>query len=218
MLDRIYFRIVRKLITKKQEQNRYSGGFWPRLVRETSAEIIKSNNARIVELGCGEGLFLELLSKNNPEAEIYGVDMWENILSEAKERLKNFKNVKLIHSDARFTELKQKFFDYCFCLNTILNLESINDVELLFLEIKRILKSSGIFIFDIRNSINPIIRLQYRFVKFYDRDISVPVNAYTMDTMTKLLKKTGFKINEKKFIGFPRNKFAPAILFIAEKI
>jgi len=216
MLEKIYYRIIRKLITKKTEQNQYSGGLWPRLVRETASKIVTDTTAKLIELGCGEGLFLELLAKKNPKAEIYGVDIWKDILKQAKNRLEGLQ-IKLILSDAKLTKLKNSYFDCCFCINTILNLNSIQDIELLFLEVKRILKQDGLFIFDIRNSMNPFINLQYKFVKFYDKGITVPVKAYTTNLIEELLVKNGFIVESKKFIGFPNNCFAPVILFIVKK-
>ena len=41
ILNSIYTKLIRPLITKKDEHS-YSGGFWPRLARDTQAEIAKT--------------------------------------------------------------------------------------------------------------------------------------------------------------------------------
>lgn len=217
MLNKIYC-LFRRLITKKEEQNQYSGGLWPRLIRDTSADLIKGFSGKIAELGCGEGLFLRKILDNNPSAEIYGIDSWKYILDTAQEKLKNYPNIRFILSDAKSTAIENSKLDYVFCLNTILNLGSIENIKLLFSETNRILKKDGHFIFDIRNAFNPIINLQYKFVKFYDPGCKVPLHAYKIKVIEKLLNESGFKVTNKISIGFPKNYFAPAIIFIANKL
>jgi ubiquinone/menaquinone biosynthesis C-methylase UbiE len=217
MLSKIYYGLIRKIITHKNEQNQYSGGLWPRKVRETAAAMIKDTQGRLVELGCGEGIFLEKLAHNNPGSSIYGIDSWIDIINKATVRLSGQKNITLIHANALVTGVEDAFFDYCFCVNTVQNLFSIEVVRQLFKESLRILKPGGIFIFDSRNSLSPIITLQYRFVKWYDPGITVPLRAYRASTIEQLLKENGFILKEKHYIGYPPNRFAPAILFVAQK-
>ena len=84
----------------------------------------------------------------------------------------------------------------------------------LFAEVRRILKPGGTFVFDIRNAFNPLIRLQYAFVKLYDPYIKVPVHAVSPRTAEQFLNDAGFTVLRQEYIGFPGNIFAPAILFI----
>jgi ubiquinone/menaquinone biosynthesis C-methylase UbiE len=218
MLSTIYYKFIRKIITRKDEQNQYSGGFWPRLIRDTAADMLKGYTGRIAELGCGEGIFLEKALRNNPSATIYGIDSWDEILQKAKARLNNAPNAVFIHSDARSSGVENSFLDYVFCLNTIYNLNSVEDIKSLFTEVKRILKPGGRFIFDIRNSLNPIIALQYKFVKFYDPGITVPLRAYRIGYIEQILNDSGFKTVDKVKIGAPKNMFVPAVIFVAEKL
>jgi ubiquinone/menaquinone biosynthesis C-methylase UbiE len=174
--------------------------------------MLKGYGGRIAELGCGEGIFLEKALRNNPSATIYGIDSWDDILQKAKTRLNNAPNAVFIHSDARSSGVENSFLDYIFCLNTIYNLASIEDIKSLFTEVKRILKPGGRFIFDIRNSLNPIM------VKFYDPGITVPLRAYRIGYIEQILNDSGFKTIDKIKIGAPKNMFAPAVIFVAEKI
>jgi len=217
MLDKIYYRIIRKLITRKDEQNQYSGGLWPRLVREKAAVVCAGETGRIAELGCGEGLFLAKLAETNPRAEIYGIDLSEDLLNQGRARLTGRLNIHLSQGNALKTGFADGYLACCFCINVIINLARLSDVEQLFAEAHRVLKPGGRFVFDVRNSFSPIIQMQYRFARLYDTGLRVPLKTYTRFTMEKLLAKYGFRLAEREYLGFPKTFLAPVVFFVAEK-
>lgn len=217
MLSAIYYRVIRPLITQRSEHNDYSGGLWPRLVREKAGAMLCGSRGRIVELGCGEGLFLALLVRHNPDADIFGIDTRPEILEQARNRLGATARITLLTDDALRTTIEPQTFDVCFCINTVLNLTDINAVRLLCAEAHRILKPGGVFIFDTRNALNPLISLQYRFVRWYDPGITVPVTAYRAGLIERVLREHGFTVRTQGHAGFPKGMFAPAIIFEAEK-
>lgn len=215
MLNKLYS-VLRKLITRKEEQNQYSGGLWPRLAREAAAAGCVGRTGNLIELGCGEGLFLEMLARGNPAATVYGVDFRESIIEVAKSRLlQKFNNVRLFAGNALTTQLGNRQFDCTFCMNTVYNLNSAHEVSSLFGEAHRITRPGGLFVFDIRNSYSPIIQLQYRLVRFYDTAIKVPLTSYTARHIGSLLEENGFQVTDTRHIGFPGKPFAPVILFTA---
>ncbi|MHB9154209.1 MAG: class I SAM-dependent methyltransferase [Endomicrobiales bacterium] len=217
MLDTIYYRFVRKLITKKEEQDQYSGGLWPRLVRESSAAVLKDVTGTVMELGCGEGLFLEKLAAANPRASVVGVDARETILDAARRRLARFPNITLVNADALSSDLESGSVDRLFCLNTVQNLKTAGDVKKLFSEAQRLLRPTGSFIFDIRNALCPVIALQYRLVRYYDPGITVPLKAYRTGVIEKAVSESGLRVTGKKPLGFPLRAVAPAVLFTVIK-
>lgn len=217
MLSTLYYRVIRPLITKRSEHNEYSGGLWPRLVREKAGTMLTGSRGRVVELGCGEGLFLDLLARRNPEAELYGIDTRPQVIEQARNRLSAYGRVTLLTENALTTSLEPDSCDVCFCMNTVLNLSGEHAVRLLFAEARRILRPGGVFIFDTRNALNPLIALQYRFVRWYDPGITVPVTAYRPGMITRLLGETGFLVTAQRAAGFPGGVFAPAIIFETKK-
>jgi ubiquinone/menaquinone biosynthesis C-methylase UbiE len=217
MLDKLYYRF-RKLITKESEQNQASGGLWPRLTREAAASLYSNVSGKLIELGCGEGLFIELIAAANPNAEVYGIDFRESVIETAKNRLLGrFPNVKLLTGNALTTQLENMLFDITYCMNTVYNLRSADEVKSLFKEAFRITKPGGKFIFDIRNSLSPVILLQYALVRYYDPGITVSLRHYTKSFIIQMVKECGFTVTDCKYIGFPNNAFSPAILFVAER-
>lgn len=71
----------------------------------------QSNNKKILELGVGSGLTLNLYPS---DSEVVGVDVSSKMLELAEKRVKiyNLKNVKLILSDAEDSNLEDGSFDH----------------------------------------------------------------------------------------------------------
>jgi len=107
-----------------------------------------------LELGCGSGLFLGLLSKhcpNNSNVSLYGIDISEEMLNLAKKNLAKFKasNINLILGD--ITKLKQLCKKlrikprYIFSLNVI---HQIKNIKKLIADAYDILDDDGIIYFE----------------------------------------------------------------------
>jgi trans-aconitate methyltransferase len=82
--------------------------YYDRAVADVLCQLIQHNKDTIVELGCGDGIWLEFLARLFPEKKFVGIEWNKQILSYAREkRLKGFKNVELHQKDAT------KFFVDC---------------------------------------------------------------------------------------------------------
>ena len=105
---------------------------------------------KILEIGCGEGSLLELISKNN---EVYGVDISSSGVEKTKKKgipchLADASNERLPYED--------NFFDIVISLETI---EHVENPHRMVWEIKRILKDQGTFLVSIPGSkvVHPFI-------------------------------------------------------------
>ncbi len=65
---------------------------------------------KILEVGSGSGYVLALLNEISRNSEIYGVEIVKELAQLSKERLKNYKNIKVISGNA-FKDLEEKGFD-----------------------------------------------------------------------------------------------------------
>ena len=74
------------------------------------------NNQSILDMGCGNGNFVEFFLSNNKNLKIVGVDNNLNLLEEIK--IKNL-DVKLIHSDFDEVVLEKSNFDWIFFIYSI---------------------------------------------------------------------------------------------------
>ena len=68
------------------------------------------NGQNILEIGSGSGYVLALLSEFNKKGKITGIERIKELANKSKKKLKQYKNVKVIHGNA-LTGLKDQKFD-----------------------------------------------------------------------------------------------------------
>ena len=95
MFEKIYY-LFHRLLSKPDERGEYSGGYWQDMVRGKTLLLCRGLKGKVLEVGCGEGLFLVQLVRQNPDLGIWGIDNSDERLSQAKARLseKNFASKK----------------------------------------------------------------------------------------------------------------------------
>jgi len=111
---------------------------------------------RILDLGCGTGIFSFLLETYGPE-KIIGVDLSGEMLRIAEEKAgeKRSKAVFVSGDAARIGEYFQEPFDFIFSSTTT---HYIENLEMLFGNVERCLKHGGVGIFSV---IHPVYSAQY---------------------------------------------------------
>lgn len=219
MLDKIYSWMHRRL-AKADERGEYSAGVWQNAVRAKVIALSADAKGKLLEVGCGEGLLLLKLASLEPKLDIYGIDIWNEILVKAQSKLdkNNIHNVKLSQADATKLPFNDNFFDTVVCINVFFNLPSEVMVKQSLQEISRIVKKEGKFILDIRNSLNPLLFLKYKFAKYYDPTVKdLPLRTYSYKKIADYLKQNNFEVIRKIAVGFPENCFAPIFVVEAKK-
>jgi demethylmenaquinone methyltransferase/2-methoxy-6-polyprenyl-1,4-benzoquinol methylase len=102
------------------------------------------NNRKLIDVACGTGdigkLFLDNTSK---EAEIICVDPNKGMISQGKQKLSNYKNIKWIISPAEKLPLKDNSFDYYTISFGLRNTKNLNKA---LSEAYRVLKPGGRFL------------------------------------------------------------------------
>ncbi|MFH2137100.1 MAG: class I SAM-dependent methyltransferase [Candidatus Omnitrophota bacterium] len=221
MIKRLYT-WFHKAVAKDEEKDQPSGGVWPHVVRKGVLNICQATQGAVMEVGCGEGLFIRQLALNNPGLKITGVDNNSVKLEEAKRKCHELGlvNVNIIFADAANIPVSAECFNCVVCINVLLNLPSIEVVRSIIKEISRVCACGGKFVFDFRNSANPVVNLKYRLAPYYDETVkrdSLPLNTYSSKQITALLSENKFKVISRKYLGFPYNRLAPIIIIEAEK-
>ncbi len=221
MLTKIYYWFHR-LISKPQERGEYSSGYWLDKVRKEILILCRGVQGRVLEIGCGEGLFLKQLAEENPGLEIWGIDNERARLSnlEKETQKKNIKNIRLRCEDATNLSFEDEYFERVVCINVFYNMESVEVVRKTLEQMKRVGKKSGRLLFDFRNSLNPFLVLKYRFAKYYDDTVrarNLPLKTYRLKEIKAILNDLSLKIVEKRFVGFPLGLFAPVVIIEAKK-
>lgn len=98
-------------------------------------QINPNPNQKILDIGCGDGVLLSLISKKT-KARLTGIDLDSDSLKFAKKKLK----AKFIKASADKLPFKPNYFDYILASEII---EHLSSPKKMLTEIKRVLKPKG---------------------------------------------------------------------------
>ena len=186
-------------------------------VRNKAWELCQ-NYETILDVCCGNGLFF-LQSKEKLIAKklLVGIDKSAELLQEAKKVFldNSIEEVSLIRGNAFQLPFKPVTFDRVVCINTLLNLPSLDTIESLLLELMRVCKPTGSLLVEIRNQSNPYIRLKYWM---HSRKQKFPVRAYKIEDISNIIERHKFHCTRILPIGCPVEFIAKAFLIEAERI
>jgi len=220
MIRKIYYWLHR-LTSFSEEQGEYSSGYWQDLARKETLKLCKNLKGKVLEVGCGEGLFLAKLAKQNRDLEIWGIDNNKNLLEKAKRRLQenNLSGIQLFLEEATRLSFKDEYFEAVICINVIFNLKDKETVKKVLEEIARVCKKKGRIIIEFRNQENPLLLLKYKLAPLYDATVKdLPLKTYRLKEISSILEELGLAITNKLYLGFMLKKFAPIIILEVEKI
>ena len=220
MLKKIYLWLYRKTASVGGEAE-YSSGPWQNAIRQEALGLCGDVGAgRAIEIGCGRGYFLTELAARNRSAEVWGIDHDGKVLAEARRRSEELSltNIHFSLQDVMRLSFSEESFDAVICINLLLALPSLDVVTAYLRNMKRICKKSGYLLFDYRNSLNPLIRLKYKLVPYYDRTLKdVKLTAHDPRQIARILEDLRLDIVTTKYWGFPARRFAPVIIVKARK-
>ncbi|MBU3093672.1 class I SAM-dependent methyltransferase [Clostridium sp. CF011] len=138
----------------------------------------------ILDLGCGTGSVLALLLEQKPNIHAYGLDLSDEMLTIARQKLEE--KAELIQGDSENLPYKDNSFDVVICTESFHHYP--NPLKALD-EIHRVLKPQGKFILCDTWMFTPIRQIMNVFIKFSDGG---DVRIYSEIEITKMF-------NERKF-------------------
>ncbi|MGH7275115.1 MAG: class I SAM-dependent methyltransferase [Nitrospiria bacterium] len=139
------------------------------------------NPGRVLDVGCGDGMFLNLAEKHGWET--YGVEISPTAYEHAKTVLQG----TVIRGDLRQGHFPDSFFDVVTVYNVLDHLHSPLD-ELL--EIYRILKASGLLVLRVPNAQFHVNLL--RILRFLESQLVFHLYCFTLKTIKHLLEVAGY--------------------------
>jgi SAM-dependent methyltransferase len=139
---------------------------------------------KLLEIGYGPGVGINMISKMFVQCYIYGIDFSELMFKRASKRNKQFienNKVRLQFGDFNNSEISTYDFDKIFCLNVVYFWD---DLQIPFEKVLSLLKKGGMFCFYMAKN-DDLARL-----KFTKNDI---FNKYSIEQITHVLQIVGFK-------------------------
>lgn len=165
--------------------------FWPEI-----ADTIKQNisgNENIIDVGCGNGRLLKILS-SYPDIKYFGIDPSEKLIDYARE---DFPDNKFEICDGINIPAKNEEYDICFSIAVMHHLPTSLVAEWLS-EIHRVLKPDAKFIctlWDLENSKSyPLLQNGDGLLPFRAHKDIRYVHAYTKQEIKKYFNESGFEI------------------------
>ncbi|MCW1296897.1 MAG: methyltransferase domain-containing protein [Candidatus Parvarchaeota archaeon] len=169
----------------------------------------------VLEIGCGNGVVLELLAKTFTQSRIVGLDLNDELLDMAKRRTYPSRNVELVKADALSPNFREESLDaivLCSVLHEIKSYGGLEDVVKCLENSHQMLKKGGRLI--IRDGVKPrnqVVHMEFRnndvretFYKFVEDFTPYRINykelgnkkvEISMIDVNEFLSKKDYKLN-----------------------
>lgn len=162
-------------------------------IAETIRRKFGTKKGKLLDIGCGAGLYTNFLRKNLPHIEIHGIDISKNAIVKAG---KNYPKIHFTSGSVYELPFPNNTFDIItvFCV-----LEHLESPEKALQEIRRVLKKNGIFY-----SITPVEgdRMIFFQSKALNKKFHGHVQRYTRKSLQFLFRNNGYQITAIHYWGF----------------
>ncbi|MFA6384009.1 MAG: class I SAM-dependent methyltransferase [Candidatus Omnitrophota bacterium] len=223
IVQQIYQFLHRATTPSGERSSSVSPGYWNYLARRAALSACHDIEGNILDVGCGDGLFLIQLAKQNPKAGIWAVDINADFISQAQERVRR-ENITTVHfsrQDATALEFGDTLFDMVVCTNLFMVMDSLATVRRALYAIDRVCRRGACVFFDFRNARNPVLRLKYKLAPLYDKTLKPGqyLSTYRPADIYDALRDAHMVVSLEKCYGQVFfKKFAPVIIVKARKI
>jgi 2-polyprenyl-3-methyl-5-hydroxy-6-metoxy-1,4-benzoquinol methylase len=142
---------------------------------------------KILELGCGTGLFTAVFAEKG--ADVTAVDISPDLLERAERRLGSYSNIRLVLGAFEVTNLDGPF-------DAIVGSSILHhlDVSESLNRIRELLKPGGYLCFAEPNYLNPQVFLErrLRYLPYFRRYVSPDETAFVRFSLARVLRSHGF--------------------------
>jgi SAM-dependent methyltransferase len=167
---------------------------------------LPSKEPLALDIGIGGGRYTMYSVNNGIDA--IGIDTGINPLKYASERI----NAAFIRASVTDLPFKKASFDLVICIE-LLHHFGDEVLEKALEEISDVIKPGGIFVFDVKNKLNPVMWYKYK----KGNSVEFTLKARTTKQMAKLAEKHGFEVIKRRGILFPITLFAPYVVFFVKR-
>ena len=168
----------------------------------------------VLEVACGTGLVALKVAKR--VSKVYGIDISEPMIDEAKKKAKEtgIQNVEFSVKDAYALSFDNNMFDTVICNNALHNMK---EPEKTLSEIKRMLKTGGQLIATIVG-IGESRKYKIMMTMYHLFGGRLPIfHKLNLDELANMISESGFTVVKKEIIKHPQDAM-PIIYIVAIKI
>ena len=176
--------------TFNKQAEKYDTSDYSKYPRECYPFVLNTINNipfnKVLDLGCGTGVILKEISSINSDVELFGLDLSENMIAKATQRLGTTANLSV--GDAENLPYADNTFDLVCCVESF---HHYPNPKKALSEINRVLKNGGLFLLCDTWTRSPIRQILNFFIRFSsDGDVHI----YSENEISKLLKVTRFEM------------------------
>lgn len=169
--------------------------------REEMLEFIPPKTKKLLDIGCGAGLFGSLVKKHlSDEVKIWGI---EPVQSAADIAIENLDHVLCDTAEDSLEKLPDNFFD-CIVFNDVL--EHLIDPQIILKKVARKLTPDGVIIASIPNVRYFLVLVElmvYKDWRYQDWGVldKTHLRFFTQDSISRLFDSVGYKVITTKGIN-----------------
>lgn len=158
-------------------------------------DLKKIKEGRVLEVGCGAGMFALAIKRNCPSLEVWGCDINKKAIAKAQTRTKK---VKFFVGDVYRLPVEDESCEAVVAFDLFEHLER---PEKAFSEVRRVLKKGGIFHLFVpcEGEIYTIHGLFNKLGFFPKREYAGHIQQFTIRRLNNLFRQNGFKVKRVRF-------------------
>lgn len=198
-----------------------SSGILSDRVRDGIVAEALTHSGDLLEIGCGEGIFLrEMIEGGAGSAHrLVGLELSFRMLAKTQRVIGEGRRLlDFVQASGEKMPFQEGSFARVVCVNIFYNIPTMALLEAIIAEAGRVLRKDGVFIFEIRNKYNPLMYLLYHWAGSYDTSIGdLPLNTYFYHEINMILQRHRLRVIDKRGVFLPMWFLSPVFIITARK-
>ena len=171
----------------------------------------KNSNISILDVGCGNGRFLETLEASGLPYSYLGIDESSGMIEEAK-KLHSGNDFKVLDMNAISELSKSEKYDFIVFIASFHHLHSEWEQEKVLQNTKKLLKEWGVIMMTNWNLLGEELFGKYEKAFLWNGDFSIKIGAFdryyhgfTLEELNGLFTRVGFEVLENRVFEGGKN-------------